>query len=359
MRKVGYFLCIVIPVSAFTVSSRSYPETFYRVKSSLQTSRPCTERDHFDKAIDLQDKPKWAAGGLLSDLVNALIRFKPLFGLLKTGARKLLIENAEKNGIPWRKRAVALEEKSYGVLKSYYEEVEKKGTIYPNYYQQEFHAYDEGNLNWMAAYECESATMSMALRVYPTDVLSAIEAQDKLRKSMRDVITSYIGRQPDKLLDMGCSVGVSTFYLAKSYPSASIIDGIDLSPHFLAIAKLRQQLATDAAKGHVDGIEGAGYVLDDVSRFVESRVSRIRWIHGNVEATQLPDNYYDIVEAIFLFHELPAIPSDSIIKEMFRVTAKGGVVAITDNDPRSAVIKGLPPAIFTLMKSTVSSKIYF
>ena len=30
----------------------------------------------------------------------------------------------------------------------------------------------------------------------------------------------------------------------------------------------------------------------------------------------------------------------------------GGVIAITDNNPRSEVIMNLPPAIFTLMKST-------
>jgi ubiquinone/menaquinone biosynthesis C-methylase UbiE len=59
-----------------------------------------------------------------------------------------------------------------------------------------------------------------------------------------------------------------------------------------------------------------------------------------------------LVAASFMFHELPQAPSDAILREMYRLTVPGGVVAITDNNPRSPVIQGLPPALFTLMKST-------
>jgi len=36
---------------------------------------------------------------------------------------------------------------------------------YPAYYTQPFHAYEDGNLNWLAAAEVESATSAMCLRV--------------------------------------------------------------------------------------------------------------------------------------------------------------------------------------------------
>jgi len=36
---------------------------------------------------------------------------------------------------------------------------------YPSYYTQPFHAYQDGNLNWLAAAEVESATSAMCLRV--------------------------------------------------------------------------------------------------------------------------------------------------------------------------------------------------
>ena len=43
-------------------------------------------------------RPKWASGGLLSDFVNLLISTKPIYNIMKIGARNTLISTAEKNG---------------------------------------------------------------------------------------------------------------------------------------------------------------------------------------------------------------------------------------------------------------------
>ena len=75
-------------------------------------------------------------------------------------------------------------------------------------------------------------------------------------------------------------------------------------------------------------------------------------MHANIENSGIPDNSYDVTAASFVFHELPAAPTDKILKELYRITRCGGVVAITDNNPMSPVIQGLPPALFALMKST-------
>ena len=42
----------------------------------------------------------------------------------------------------------------------------------------------------------------------------------------------------------------------------------------------------------------------------------------------------------------------AVLKEAARILAPGGILALTDNNPQSAVIQKLPPALFTLMKST-------
>ncbi len=42
------------------------------------------------------------------------------------------------------------------------------------------------------------------------------------------------------ILDLGCSVGVSTQWLACVFPDANIL-GADLSPYFLAVAELRER----------------------------------------------------------------------------------------------------------------------
>ena len=38
--------------------------------------------------------------------------------------------------------------------------------MYPDYYLKPFHAYDEGNLSWLAAFEVEPATFAVALKAF-------------------------------------------------------------------------------------------------------------------------------------------------------------------------------------------------
>ncbi len=60
-------------------------------------------------------------------------------------------------------------------------ELEDPAVRYPDYYVQPFHAYAEGNLCWLAAFEVEAATYSMALRTFPDAGLSPAQAQQRLR----------------------------------------------------------------------------------------------------------------------------------------------------------------------------------
>ena len=64
------------------------------------------------------------------------------------------------------------------------EEFEDKSLQYPVYYLKPFHAYTNGNLDWTAAFENESATSAMAWRVYKDPTMTAAEAQDKMRASI-------------------------------------------------------------------------------------------------------------------------------------------------------------------------------
>ena len=45
-------------------------------------------------------------------------------------------------------------------------EIEDQTLDYPAYYRRKFHAYKDGNLDWQAACELESATASLALRIF-------------------------------------------------------------------------------------------------------------------------------------------------------------------------------------------------
>jgi ubiquinone/menaquinone biosynthesis C-methylase UbiE len=268
-------------------------------------------------------KPNWAGDDFLSRFVNVLIQTKPIYAVMKRQARQVIVKTAEKNGIPWRKKC---EELAASPAPQQLEQVTNSNIIYPDYYQVPFHAYDKGNLCWQAAFEAESATYAMALRVWPQEPLTWQAAQERLRGSFHQVLAKHGPQQVRDILDIGCSVGISTLTLHHYYqkiqdaPPRTV--GLDLSPYMLAVAQTR-----------------------DVNR-------EITWIHGNAENTNLPAESFDLVTLQFVTHELPHFAAQAIFQEALRLLRPGGYLAIVDNNPLSPVIQNLPPVLFTLMKST-------
>ena len=63
------------------------------------------------------------------------------------------------------------------------QEIENANISYPDYYLKDFHAYDGGNLNWKAAFEIESATSSLSMRVFKDDKLTPEVADQQFRSS--------------------------------------------------------------------------------------------------------------------------------------------------------------------------------
>lgn len=272
----------------------------------------------------LQSKPAWAGDDLLSRCVNLLIQTKPLYALMKQQARQVLIKTAESNGVPWRKHYEELEASG---IQQQLAEITNPAVQYPDYYQVPFHAYDQGNLCWQAAFEAESATHAMALRVWKDEPLTWQAAQDRLRSSFHQVLGRTITQPVRDILDIGCSVGISTLALHRFYQSRQDVPvrtiGLDLSPYMLTVAQYRDQQKEIA-----------------------------QWIHGKAEAIDLPDASFDLITLQFVTHELPGYASTAIFREAFRLLRAGGYLAIVDNNPQSPVIQNLPPVLFTLMKST-------
>ncbi len=266
-------------------------------------------------------KPDWAGNDRLSWLVNRLIQTKPIYALMKQQARQVLIKTAEKNGIPWRQTVAEL---TASGVQQQLAAIANPDITYPDYYQVPFHAYDQGNLCWDAAFEAESATYAMALRVWKSEPLTWETAQARLRSSFHQVLAATITTPVHDILDIGCSVGISTLALHHYYQQQSSVRtiGLDLSPYMLAVAQLRD------------------------------RHHEITWLHARAEATGLPDRTYDLITLQFVIHELPQAASREIFREVWRLLRPGGTLAIVDNNPQSPVIQNLPPVLFTLMKST-------
>jgi len=275
----------------------------------------------------MKQKPDWAGGDLLSRFVNQLIRTKPIYAVMKQQARKVLIQTAEKNGVMWRANYAALKASGIQVELS---ALTNPDVQYPDYYNVPFHAYDQGNLCWDAAFEAESATYAMALRIWKNEALTADQAQARLRSSFHAVLDQQGITNVRDILDVGCSVGISTRTLHDHYQTKAVDTnqtvntiGLDLSPYMLAIAKAQ-----------------------------DKNCSISQWIHARAETTGFESSSFDLVSLQFVLHELPRSATVEIFQEMRRILKNGGHIAIVDNNPKSTVIQSLPPVLFTLMKST-------
>ncbi|MBW4571454.1 MAG: class I SAM-dependent methyltransferase [Tolypothrix carrinoi HA7290-LM1] len=257
------------------------------------------------------------APDLTSRLVNRILAIKPLYNLAKHQARQMMIKRAEKIGVPWNKEVETLKARDW---ESDLAEVQNPQLSYPEYYFRPFHAYEAGNLDWEAALELEVAACTVHAGIWRD---AGAQGDAKLRQSYHDILKAQIPHEPQDILDMGCSVGLSTFALQKIYPQAKIT-GLDLSPYFLAVAHYREQ----------------------------QHNCKINWVHAPAESTGLSDASFDLVSIFLMCHELPQSATREIFTEARRLLRPGGHLAIMDMNPKSEIYTQMPPYILTLLKST-------
>lgn len=280
-----------------------------------------------------------APSGLTSRLVNGILSIKPLANLAKQRARTMMIERAESIGVYWRNEVQAL--RSRGTELSFapdweaeLAQVQTPGLVYPDYYLCSFHAYDNGNLDWEPAMEVEVAAHAVHARIWEG---AGATGDARLRQSYHDLLTRTLPTPPHDILDVGCSVGMSTFALQATFPQAQIT-GVDLSPYFLAIAHYRTQTESPP--------------ITPQSPTPNRQSPPPRWLHAAAESTGLADASMDLVSAFLIFHELPQQAAIAILQEARRLLRPGGHLAIMDMNPRSEIYAKMPPYILTLLKST-------
>jgi len=254
---------------------------------------------------------------LASQLVNGALSIKPLANLAKQQARKMMIKRAESIGVHWTEDVQALRSHKWEAEMAH---VQDPNLVYPEYYLRTFHAYDQGNLSWEAATEVEVAAYAVHARIWPD---AGAQGDARLRQSYHNVLKAQIPQEPKDILDLGCSVGMSTFALQATYPQAQLI-GVDLSPYFLAVAYHRSQELN----------------------------AQITWVHAAAEFTGLPDDAFDLVSTSLMCHELPQTVTKQIFREARRLLRPGGHLAMMDMNPNSEVHAKMPPYILTLLKST-------
>lgn len=255
--------------------------------------------------------------GLASRLVNGVLSIKPLANLAKHQAREMMIKRAEKIGVHWREEAQALLARNWDAEM---QSVQNPNLSYPKYYLTSFHAYEQGNMSWEAATEVGVAARAVHAGIWPE---AGAEGDAKLRQSYHDILKEQIVSEPLDILDLGCSVGMSSFAMQNTYPQAKIT-GVDLSPYFLAVAQYQSQ----------------------------QQNRKINWVHAAAESTGLPSASFDLVSIFLVCHELPQAATMQIFREAMRLLRPNGHLAMMDMNPQSEIYAKMPPYILTLLKST-------
>ncbi len=237
--------------------------------------------------------------------------------MAKSQARSMMIKRAYTIGVQWEEEVSALQQQD---LDAELEAIQDRDLTYPPYYVRSFHAYEEGNLGWLPATEVEVAALAVHARIWPD---AGAEGDARLRQSYHQALKPQLDCDPQQILDLGCSVGMSTVALQSTFPEAQVT-GLDLSPYFLAVARHRTQTTYPS----------------------------IQWHHAAAEQTGLPDASVDLVSACLLFHELPQAAAQQILQEARRILRPQGYLTIMDMNPQSEIYAKMPPYILTLLKST-------
>ena len=164
---------------------------------------------------------------------------------------------------------------------------------YPRYFLQNFHYQTDGYLSRRSA----------DLYDHQVEVLFGGGA-DAMRRQALVPLHHFLKERrvrETRLLDLGCGTGRLLSFVKDNYPRLGVT-ALDLSPYYL-------ERAQDLLRPWRD----------------------IAFVQAPAEETGLPDAGFDVVTAVFLFHELPAKVRRAVAAEAARLLRPGGLFILVDS----------------------------
>lgn len=164
---------------------------------------------------------------------------------------------------------------------------------YPAYYLQNFHFQTDG---WLSRH-------SAKLYDHQVEVLFGGGADAMRRQALVPLrqVMDRRGARAGMLLDMGCGTGRFLAFVKDNYPRLCVT-ALDLSPYYL-----------DEARANLRRWRGVSYAT------------------APAERTGFPDESYDVITCIYLFHELPGKVRRAVAAEAMRLLRSGGALILVDS----------------------------
>ena len=323
---------------ATTIRQRQHPN----VQLLQSSSTPQTTTTTTTPPKQTRSQPR---SGLAQELLNLALKSPLWTYVMVPQARASIVKTAESNGIQWNNAKSWLNDqlttKDYSMV------------VYPNYYQQSFHAYQEGNLSYDAAVEQELASRAVGARNFPK---YGEKGEDVFRDSFDKALASIGARICDTpneegkrvIADFGCGTGSSTRRMAKQYPNVDQLIGIDLSPYFVDVGNTLLELAPNAIGENNNGRSSSGWITSiDPDERIELR-------QGDMANTSLPSNSVSVVNLSLVVHELPTSIAKQVVTEAYRILQPGGQLWISEMDFESTAYKAQREnaLLFSLLRAT-------
>jgi ubiquinone/menaquinone biosynthesis C-methylase UbiE len=162
---------------------------------------------------------------------------------------------------------------------------------YPPYYLQAFHFQTDGYLSRASADRYD----------HQVEVLFGGGAAAMRRQALVPLKSAIGSKRGARMLDVACGTGQFLRQVKTNYPRLHVT-GLDLSPHYLEVARLALQ-----------------------------PWSRVSLVHGAAEAMPFAEAQFDAVTCIYLFHELPPRVRRAVVGEISRVLKPGGTLIFVDS----------------------------
>lgn len=166
---------------------------------------------------------------------------------------------------------------------------------YPAYYRRKFHFQSGGYLSAASAERYD----------HQVEVLFGGGAAAMRRQALvplRDALRHTPGGAGDaRLLDIGCGTGALLREIKRNHPRLAVV-GLDLSAPYLAVAARRLRAW-----------------------------SRVELREGAAEEMPFSPETFDVVTAVYLFHELPRRVRRAVAAEITRVLKPGGTLILVDS----------------------------
>ncbi len=163
---------------------------------------------------------------------------------------------------------------------------------FPRYYLQNFHYQTDG---WLS--DTSAERYDMQVETLFTGAAGPMRRQ--VLPLIREALTGKDAAAAT-LLDMGCGTGRFLGDVKDNWPSLNVT-ALDLSPAY--VGKARNTLG---------------------------RWKDVSYVQANAEATELADESFDIITAVYLFHELPPQIRKTVAAEISRLLKPGGTLIQAD-----------------------------